>query len=62
VPPLRERSRDIAPLTLHFIEKSLAGKGSLASRSRGRSWSVSRGTTGRATCANWRTRLRRPWC
>jgi len=32
VPRLRERSRDIAPLTLPFIEKSVARKASLASQ------------------------------
>ena len=62
VPPLRDRCSDVAALALHFIERICRQEKSPLNKSRPRHWNGWPVMTGRAMCASWKTRLRKPSC
>ena len=55
IAPLRERRSDIPLLVEYFLCACTSGSMAATGRSRRRRWSACGRTTGRATCANWRT-------
>ena len=55
LPPLRERSEDVADLVRHFFALRREGRAAGEEASSRRPWSASSATAGRATCASSRT-------
>ena len=57
IPPLRDRRDDIPLLAEHFLQRYAARNGRhLSGFSRAAARGAGRATSGRATCASWRTR------
>ena len=63
IPPLRERREDIAVLMEHFVDKHRQRTGKRIDAGWRTKWCRRcNATTGRATCASWRTRSSARWC
>ena len=63
MPPLRNRREDIPVLAEHFVRKHQQRTGKRIDRIEdGVRREARRTTTGRATCASWRTRSSALWC